>query len=225
MANSTTNFEIKCYNDHKQTHSLGLGTVEGGAKPRTVDGHVFAFGASEELLLYQTRGARARGADANVPFDRTTGVGFVAAAKGDYTDGERVKNRNTSLWLANGYGGLSAATAKELGRCDAIAKDKKVNDTTHYGTGAAATSSYICHHTRRISNAIVASDARCIENAFAMRAAASLPLGDRRDGDHAPPPPSGASPAPGPGHDAGSWSDLGSDDDEPFPSHSTAANA
>ena len=80
---------------------------------------------------------------------------------------------NTSLWFANGYGGLSAATAKELGRCDAIAKDKKVNDTTHYGTGAAATSSYICHHTRRISNAIVASDARCIENAFAMRAAAS----------------------------------------------------
>ena len=69
------------------------------------------------------------------------------------------------------------------------------------------------------------SDARCIENAFAMRAAASLPLGDRRDGDHAPPPPSGASPAPGPGHDAGSWSDLGSDDDEPLPSHSTAANA
>ena len=60
---------------------------------------------------------------------------------------------------------------------------------------------------------------------FAMRAAASLPLGDRRDDDHAPPPPSGASPAPGPGHDAGSWSDLGSDDDEPFPSHSTAANA
>ena len=143
----------------------------------------------------------------------------------DYTDGERVKNRNTSVWFANGYGGLSAATAKELGRCDAIAKDKKVNDTTHYGTGAAATSSYICHHTRRISNAIVASDARCIENAFAMRAAASLPLGDRRDGDHAPPPPSGASPAPGPGHDAGSWSDLGSDDDEPLPSHSTAANA
>ena len=71
----------------------------------------------------------------------------------------------------------------------------------------------------------MASPIRVDEEPFAMRAAASLPLGDRRDGDHAPPPPSGASPAPGPGHDAGSWSDLGSDDDESLPSNSTAANA
>ena len=40
-------------------------------------------------------------------------------------------------------------------------------DGTVYGRGATATDSYLCHHMRRISNAIVTADAESIDSSAA----------------------------------------------------------
>ena len=85
MYDTRTNYEVKCYNDHATDWSLGNGTHDGGAKPRTVDGHIFAFGKQEETLIYQIRGAKGRGTRGTA-FNRANGEGFVAPAVGDYAD-------------------------------------------------------------------------------------------------------------------------------------------
>ena len=50
-------------------------------------------------------------------------------------------------------------------RSDTIAKELPTKggiDGTVYGRGVTATDSYLCHHMRRISNAIVTADAESI---------------------------------------------------------------
>ena len=87
----------------------------------------------------------------------------------------------TSMWLANAYGGLTAATAKQLLARDTIAKELPTKggiDGTVYGRGATATGSYLCHHMRRMSNAIVTADAESIAAEADKRIRIAEPLGD-----------------------------------------------
>ena len=165
-ARYTTNYEIKVFRDHSTwSVSLGQGTTAGGAKPATNQGHLISFGNTEERAIYEVLGCEARGPN-DVPFDRRTGVGYVAAFDGDYC-GALLQGRHTVLLLANAYGGLSQGAHRHLEHRAHLARDN--GDTTPYGDPPLATSSFRVFHARRMSNAIIVADSRAVERYLGLR--------------------------------------------------------
>ena len=88
-------YESKVYTPLKMSDNLGTGTARGGGSPSTAAGNLVAFGCTEEKLLRDIYGARPRGAAADGPFNHATGLGWVAAQAGYYTDAIKDK-KNTS---------------------------------------------------------------------------------------------------------------------------------
>ena len=81
-----TLYEAKVYTFANKKIAQGSGTREGCAKPSTAEGHLVAFGGTEERLRHENL-VTAQIGDAQGPrFDRDTGVGYVAAHSGDYRD-------------------------------------------------------------------------------------------------------------------------------------------
>ena len=60
-------YESKCWTQLKTSDNLGGGTPAGGGSPSTAMGHLVAFGGTEETLLHQNIGCKARGDAARRP--------------------------------------------------------------------------------------------------------------------------------------------------------------
>ena len=78
--------EFKCYTWAAPSGTAGRGTAATGGRPSTEDGHVIAFGGTEESLRHKNLGLKQRGDPSDRPFKRDTGRGYVAPSDGDYTD-------------------------------------------------------------------------------------------------------------------------------------------
>ena len=81
-----TCYEFKCYTPHASDGALGNGSKKCGGAASTTDGHIFAFGNTEERLRWEVLGVKERGTEADGPFDRLEGHGWVKQHDGDYAD-------------------------------------------------------------------------------------------------------------------------------------------
>ena len=76
-------YELKVYTAYNQTVALGLGSERNGAPPpSTAEGHIDAFGCTEEKLRKLVLGLKQVGSPDDAPYNRATGAGFVAACHG-----------------------------------------------------------------------------------------------------------------------------------------------
>ena len=91
--------------------ALGHGTPSGGAKPSTADGHLVAFGGTEELLRYRNLVPAPVGRPDGPPFDRHTGNGYVAAHPGAYGDAIG-RGSTVHLCIVETSGAVNATTER-----------------------------------------------------------------------------------------------------------------
>ena len=109
-------------------------------------------------------GVAAREGDA--AWDSSTGLGAVAAHKGDYHDAIHVKRNTVELRLHNVFGGFNRGATRAL-----HALSKRATDRTAYESWAAP--EFQPYWGQRISASIVMTDAkRCLHALSAMRAKA-----------------------------------------------------
>ena len=80
--------------------------VEG--ETHTAEGHVYAFGCTEEKLRKLIFGLKQIGSPSDDKYDRTKGAGYVAACDGQYADALS-RNIGVSLLLVETTGALGAA--------------------------------------------------------------------------------------------------------------------
>ena len=146
-------YESKVYTSLKTSDNLGNGTARGGGSPSTAAGNLVAFGCTEEKLLRDIYGARPRGAAADGPFNHTTGLGWVAAQAGYYTDAIKNKKNTVIALIAENFGGVTPAVTALLRRLD----KRSCADTTRYGE--YSTHDFYGHHAAAISLAIVTGEA------------------------------------------------------------------
>ena len=74
------------YSPFASTRALGRGSRLRGGAASTSDGHLFAFGNTEESLRTKVLGLAARGDPTGPQLNRRTGEGYVAAHTGNYAD-------------------------------------------------------------------------------------------------------------------------------------------
>ena len=87
------------------------------------------------------------------PFNHTTGLGWVAAQTGYYTDAIKNKKNTVVALIAENFGGFTPAVTALLRR---LAK-RSCADTTSYD-GENSTHDFYGHHAAAISLAIVTSE-------------------------------------------------------------------
>ena len=157
--------------------------VQHGGCPSQADGGDYAFGATEENLIKKNIGLRERGKPSDGPFDRKTGLGWVAStakhvnangepAPHDYADAQK-KGHRVFLFITESYGGMAArlfATMRHLHKC---ATTPGVVDSTRYGQGRASPRSFLAHHAAALSSAIVFANA---DNILARAVSMSIAL-------------------------------------------------
>ena len=103
----TTLYEVKCFAIHTLQPALGNGSVAGGGAASADDGHFIAFGSTLERARTLVLGTAAMGAPTDRPLDRTTGVGRVAEADGQYADALR-RGLSVILLLIESTGAFSS---------------------------------------------------------------------------------------------------------------------
>jgi hypothetical protein len=127
-------------------------------------GDTHAFGNTEERLIRAVLGVAAQ--EGNAAWDSSTGLGTVAAHKGDYHDAIHVKRNTVELRLHNIFGGFNRGATRAL-----HALSKRATDRTAYESWAAP--GFQPYWGQRISASIVMTDAkRCLHAVSAMRAKA-----------------------------------------------------
>ena len=141
------------------TTALGHGSQRCGGAASTSDGHLFAFGNTEELLRGQVLGLAARGSPDDRPLDRRTGAGRVDAKGGDYADA-RSKGTAVTLLATESSGALSHCTVRLIRRLAAHVATPEGHDATAYGLSPPSPQSFYRHHLSAISSAIVHADVR-----------------------------------------------------------------
>ena len=99
-------WELKCYSPFASTRALGRGSRLCGGAASTSDGHLFAFGNTEESLRAKVLGLAARGDPTGPQLNRRTGEGYVAAHAGDYADAIK-KGSHVKLLLVETTGAFS----------------------------------------------------------------------------------------------------------------------
>ena len=158
-----TLYEFKSYTWANQKVALGHGTARTGGKPSTAEGHLTAFGGTEEDLRRANLGVAQRGHATDEPHERSTGKGYVAPHVGLYGDALG-KGHDLSLCITETSGAANAvlvALLRHLARCAAA---KGATDSTRYGHGRAATRSFYSHHLAEISTAVQLEDANTLNN-------------------------------------------------------------
>ena len=151
-------YESKCYTPLKikASDNLGNGTQSGGGSPSTAHGHLVAFGCTEESLLREIRGCKARGSPTERAFAHDTGLGYVAARKGYYDDAIANKGNTVVALISEEFGGVVPVVTALLRRLE----KKAVADGTRYG--ANSTRNFVSHHATAMSFAIVTGVATAI---------------------------------------------------------------
>jgi hypothetical protein len=158
--------EYKCYTFANKTVALGHGTPEGGAKASTAEGHITAFGGTEERLRWENIGVAQRGDASGGAFQRTTGEGYVAAHDGLYADALR-KKLTVHLSVMETSGAINTVLQGILRLLARAASAKGAADNTRYGHGRASTRSFYAHHVAEMSTAVQVSDAIVLGNSAA----------------------------------------------------------
>ena len=159
-----TQYEFKGYSPYLPTPALGHGSQRCGGAPSTADGHFIAFGNTEEALVKRVLGLRQRGEAGQRPYDRTAGVGYVAAHRGDYADALS-KRKTVVLFVVETSGAVCTRGVRLLGHLARQVRRKGATDGTVYGTHRFSTRSFFLHHLTNISAAVSLGDARIIGNA------------------------------------------------------------
>ena len=164
-------YELKVYTPYNQTVALGLGSERNGGAPSTAEGHIHAFGCTEEKLRKLVLGLKQVGSrDDDAPYDRATGAGFVAACDGQYADALSKGVGVSTLLVAETTGALAASFMTILRLLARQTRLPGATDNTRYGEGRASPRSFLTHHVANIStSAIQAADAQTILNAASAR--------------------------------------------------------
>ena len=144
------------------TH-LGNGSAANGGSPSDV-GHFYTLGNTEEHYHLAVLGVRGRGRAGDPHYDHDTGQGRVARRDGPYHDAIAVKNNQVVPILIETFGGFGTFLVKLLSFLSRRAKDKKRGrDGTKYSRMRPG-ASFWTHHSRRISSAVVMTNAANIEH-------------------------------------------------------------
>ena len=159
-------YESKCWTQLKMSNNLGGGTRAGGGSPSTAMGHLVAFGGTEETLLYQNIGCKARGDPSLGAFDHATGAGWVREHRGAYHNAMVDKANHVTMLIACDMGGIAGGTVATLHRLSKNAAEGR--DGTVYGVHSNA--NYFTHHATAISFATVTAAAEAIERGVNKRA-------------------------------------------------------
>jgi hypothetical protein len=120
-------------------------------------------------LRHKNHGLQQRGDPSDPPFQRDTGLGYVAPCDGDYTDAIS-KGHPVLLCITETSGAVCAAFATLLHLLARAARARGATDNTRYGYGRASTTSFYVHHLSEISTAVQVADAQTIINAAAHEA-------------------------------------------------------
>jgi hypothetical protein len=161
---STHSREYKCFTPFHPKPALGHGSQANGGAPSTADGWFAAFGNTLEGATAQVLGLAQRGLPGERPFNRATGVGFVAARPGDYADA-LAKHNPVTLFHTETSGAISPGGRRALALLARIVSKRGHHDPTTYGSNRSApkgAAGYLAHHTAQISAAIVYADADAI---------------------------------------------------------------
>ena len=169
--------EYKCYTFANQKVALGLGTAEGGAKASTAEGHITAFGGTEERLRWENLGVAQRSTADSGAFQRATGARGTSPCTTDgLTDGARsgsVRGRRLAkglpvlLCVMETSGAVGTGLAGGIRLLARTAATKGATDSTSYGRGRASTRSFYAHHIAEMSTAVQVADAIVLDNAAA----------------------------------------------------------
>ena len=142
------------------------GTPAGGGSPSTAMGHLVAFGGTEETLLHQNIGCKARGDPSEGALDHATGAGWVREHHGVYHDAMVNKANHVTMLISCDMGGVTGGTVATLHRLSKKAAEGR--DGTIYGAHSDA--NYFTHHATAISLATVTAAAEAIERGVNKRA-------------------------------------------------------
>ena len=116
---------------------MGHGSNKKGGAPSTAEGHVYAFGCTEENLRKVVHGLKQIGDPSDDKYDRTTGKGHVAEHRGQYADAHD-RNIGVGLLLVETTGAIGTFF---MGLLRALAKQARLpgaTDLTQYGEGCAS---------------------------------------------------------------------------------------
>ena len=147
----------------------------GGGAPSTAEGHVAAFGGTEEDLIAKNIGLEQLGTRGEPARDRSTGSGFVAKRDGAYADA-LTKGSDVHLCVTENSGAINGVLSSILRGLSAAARVPGAVDSTAYGAGRQSTTSHYAHHVAEISTAVQTADAATVLNA-ASHLAFRLSLG------------------------------------------------
>ena len=170
-----TLYEFKCYAFAFLRRALGRGSARGGGAPSTAEGHIVAFGGTEEDLIAKNLGLEQLGTRGEPARDRSTGSGFVAKRDGAYADA-LTKGSDVHLCVTENSGAINGVLSSILRGLSAAARVPGAVDSTAYGTGRQSTTSHYAHHVAEISTAVQTADAATVLNA-ASHLAFRLSLG------------------------------------------------
>ena len=115
-------------------------------------GHLFAFGCTEEHLLYENLGCKPRGRPCDGPLKHATGKGWVKGGvpwdkKGAAYRDATTKGHTVKMAIVETLGGISPHTRAIYRRHARRATAKGARDSTKYGTTRISTRSFYTHHT------------------------------------------------------------------------------
>ena len=140
-----------------------------GGAPSSAEGHIYAFGCTEESVRKLVYGLKQIGEPTDAKYDRNTGKGRVEKADGQYADalqrgvGVALLHAETTGALATGFMLILRTLAKQT-------RLPGATDLTQYGEGRASPKAFLTHHVANISTVIQAADAHAVLNAATDRA-------------------------------------------------------
>ena len=153
----------KCYSWALVQPHLG-GSRDGTGNPSRAEGHLVAFGGTEEYLRWANAGVKARDSGGLVlAYDRATGKGRVKAHDGDYADAQS-KGFGFTLLVSESSGAVNGALDATLRRNAKLARAPGTKDFTQYGEARASPKDYYRHHLAAHCSAVVYADAAVLLN-------------------------------------------------------------
>jgi len=162
-------YELKAYTPFNQKVALGHGSNAKGGAPSTAEGHIYAFGCTEENIRKLVYGLKQIGDPSDEKYDRSTGKGRVDKVDGQYADALQ-RGIGVALLLVETTGALSAGFMTILRILAKQARLPGATDLTQYGEGRASPKAFLTHHVANISTAVQAADAHTVLNAATSRA-------------------------------------------------------
>ena len=147
---------------HRLPQGLGGSPTPLGC-PSTADGWLVAFGGTEEALRRTVCGLSARGTPGTAPLDRSTGLGWVAARAGDYSDAVS-KGYRLNLYVAEPSGAVCPSLDATLRRLSKLSRAPTTKDLTAYGRAKSSPRDFYRHYLAAHSAAVAFADADAVLN-------------------------------------------------------------